>query len=134
MAVVPGMTELTAPYWEAAREGRLVVQECRSCGRLSHPPLPACPRCHGRDLGWRAVSGTGTVYTYTVVRHPTHFAFAAQIPYAIAVVELAEGPRLLTNLVDVEPDPDALPLDLPVEVRFETAGEAAVPVFRPRLP
>ena len=80
MAVVPGMTELTAPYWEAAREGRLVVQECQSCGRLSHPPLPACPHCHGRDLGWREVSGTGTVYTCTVVRHATHFAFADKIP------------------------------------------------------
>ncbi len=74
--VVPGMTELTGPYWEAAREKRLVVQECQSCRQLWHPPLPRCPHCHAADPGWRQVSGDGTIYTYTVVRHPTHSALA----------------------------------------------------------
>ncbi len=91
MAVVPGMTELTAPYWEAAREKRLVVQECRSCRQLWHPPLPRCPHCHAAGPGWRQVSGDGTIYTYTIVRHPTHYAFAGQVPYILAIVELAEG-------------------------------------------
>ena len=74
MAVVPGMTELTAPYWEAAQEKRLVVQECQSCGQVWHPPLPRCPHCHAADLGWRQVRGDGTVYTYTIVRHPARYA------------------------------------------------------------
>lgn len=80
MPVVPAMTERTAPYWEAAREGRLVVQQCRACRQLWHPPLPRCPHCHHAGVDWRDVSGDGTVYSYTVVRHPTHFAFADKTP------------------------------------------------------
>jgi uncharacterized protein len=130
MTVVPGMTELTAPYWEAAREGRLAIQECRSCGQLSHPPLPACPRCHGRDLGWREVSGTGTVYTYTVVRHPTHFAFADTIPYAIALVELAEGPWLITGITGCPPA--EVRAGMPVRVVFrEVTDGVTLPYFEP---
>ena len=104
MAVVPGMTELTAPYWEAARQKRLVVQECGSCRQLWHPPLPRCPHCHAAGPGWRQVRGDGTVYTYTVVRHPTHYAFAGQVPYILAIVELAEGPRLVTAITGAAPE------------------------------
>ena len=130
MAVVPGMTELTAPYWQAAREGRLVVQECQSCGQLTHPPLPACPRCHSSDLGWREVSGTGTVYTYTVVRHPTHFAFADKIPYAIALVELTEGPWLITGITGCEPA--EVRAGMPVRAVFrEVTDGVTLPYFEP---
>ena len=117
MAVVPERTELTAPYWDAASEGRLVVQECQSCRQIWHPPLLRCPHCHSAGLGWRPVSGDGTVYTYTVVRHATHYAFADKIPYVLAIVELAEGPRLVTALADAEPG----------EVRV---GQAVRAVFR----
>jgi uncharacterized protein len=75
-------------------------------------------------------SGKGTLSSF-VINHRAAPGFTA--PYVIAVVELDEGPRLLTNLVEVQPDPDALPLDLPVEVVFETVGDAALPVFRPRV-
>ncbi len=130
MAVVPGMTALTAPYWDAAREGRLVVQECRSCGQVRHPPLPRCPGCHDSQPGWREVSGAGTVYTYTVVRHPTHFAFADKVPYVLAIVELAEGPRLVTALVGVEPG--EVRAGLPVRVVFrEVAPGVTLPYFEP---
>lgn len=131
MAVVPGMTELTAPYWEAAREGRLVVQECQACRQAWHPPLPRCPHCHAAALGWREVTGDGTVYTYTVVRHPTHFAFAGQVPYILAIVELAEGPRLVTALAGVEPG--EVHAGLPVRVAFrEVTGTVTLPCFEPR--
>jgi uncharacterized OB-fold protein len=134
MAVVPGMTELTAPYWEAAREGRLVVQECQECQVLRHPPLPECPNClrhcHGSRLGWREVSGKGTVYTYTVVRHPTHFAFADKIPYVLAIVELAEGPRLVTALTGAAPED--VRVGLPVRAVFrEVAAGVTLPYFEP---
>jgi hypothetical protein len=130
MAVVPGMTELTAPYWDAARAGRLVVQECRSCYQAWHPPLPRCPHCHSAGLGWRAVSGDGTVYTYTVVRHPTHFAFADEIPYVLAIVELAEGPRLVTALTGVAPD--EVHAGQPVHAVFrEVAEGVTLPYFEP---
>lgn len=130
MAVVPGTTGLTAPYWDAAREGRLVVQECRSCHRIWHPPLPRCPHCHAADPGWSQVSGDGTVYTYTVVRHPTHYAFAGQVPYVLAIVELAEGPRLVTALVGVRPD--EVRGGQPVRAVFrEVAAGVTLPYFEP---
>ena len=88
MAIIPAFTDLTRPYWENAREGRLVTQRCRACASIWHPPLPACPHCQSTDIGWDEVSGTGTVYTYTVVRHATHAALAGHIPYVIAIVEL----------------------------------------------
>jgi uncharacterized OB-fold protein len=124
------MTELTAPYWEAAREGRLVVQECQSCRQVWHPPLPRCPHCHAAGPGWRQVSGEGTVYTYTIVRHPTHYAFAGQVPYVLAIVELAEGPRLVTAITGVPPE--EVRAGQPVRVVFrEVAGGVTLPYFEP---
>ncbi|HEY1818469.1 MAG TPA: Zn-ribbon domain-containing OB-fold protein [Trebonia sp.] len=130
MAVVPAMTELTAPYWAGAREGRLVVQECLACRQLRHPPLPRCPHCHSAELGWRAMSGDGTVYTYTVVRHPTHFAFADKIPYVLAIVELAEGPRLVSALTGIAPA--EVRVGQPVRAVFrEVAAGVTLPYFEP---
>ncbi len=129
MAVVPERTKLTAPYWDAAREGRLVVQECRPCRQVWHPPLPRCPHCHSAALGWREVSGDATVYTYTVVRHPTHYAFAGQIPYVLAIVELAEGPRLVTALAGAEPG--EVRVGQPVRAVFrEVADGVTLPYFK----
>ena len=129
MAVVPGMTELTAPYWQAARENRLVVQECQSCRQLWHPPLPRCPHCHAAGPGWRQVRGDGTIYTYTVVRHPTHYAFADQVPYVLAIVELAEGPRLVTAITGA---PDKVRAGQRVRVVFrEVADGVTLPYFEP---
>jgi uncharacterized OB-fold protein len=128
VAVVPGMTALTAPYWEAARDGRLVVQECQACRQVWHPPLPRCPHCHCAGLGWRAVSGNGTVYTYTVVRHATHFAFADKVPYVLALVELAEGPRLVTALTGIPPE--EVRVGQPVRAVFrEVANGIVLPYF-----
>jgi uncharacterized protein len=130
MAVVPGMTDLTAPYWDAAREGRLVVQVCQACHEIWHPPLLRCPHCHSTGLGWRAVSGNGTVYTYTIVRHPTHYAFADKIPYILAIIELAEGPRLVTALTGI--DPDEVRAGQPVQVVFRDIAEGiTLPYFEP---
>jgi hypothetical protein len=124
------MTELTAPYWDAAREGRLVVQQCRDCGKRWHPPLHRCPHCHAGNPGWHQVSGDGTVYTYTVVRHPTHFAFGGKVPYVLAIIELAEGPRLLTALDGVAPQ-DVRP-GMPVRAVFrEVAEGTTLPYFEP---
>jgi uncharacterized protein len=132
MAVVPQVTELTAPYWAAAREGRLVVQECRECRRLWHPPLYRCPHCHADAPGWRQVSGDGTVYTYSVVRHPTHYAFADKIPYVLAIVELAEGPRLVAALVGTEPGAVCVGQAVHAVFREVTEG-VTLPYFEPTL-
>lgn len=132
MAIVPGMTGLTRPYWEAAGEGRLVVQECRECHRLQHPPMPACPHCHGTNLRWREMSGDGTVYSCTIVRHPTHVALADAVPYVVAIVELAEGPRLVSGVTGCPPE--AVTVGMPVRVTFRrVSGDVSLPFFEPAL-
>jgi uncharacterized OB-fold protein len=120
MKILPAADELTAPYWAAARERRLVIQRCE-CGRLSHPPVASCPRCHGTRFTWSQMSGRGTMYAFTVVHHSVHPVTAGAVPYVIALVELDEGPRILTNLRDY--DPDDIRVGLPVQVTFEGVDE-----------
>ena len=130
MAITPAVTDLTKPYWESARAGRLATQRCRSCGRIWHPPLPACPHCHSTDIGWHEVSGDGTVYTYTVVRHATHAALADHIPYVVAIVELAEGPRLVTGITGCAPQ--EVRVGMAVRACFRQVAEGVtLPYFEP---
>ncbi|MEQ8661002.1 MAG: OB-fold domain-containing protein [Gammaproteobacteria bacterium] len=111
-----------APYWEAARAGRLLLRHCRPCARTYYYPRPLCPFCMSDDTEWREASGAGTVYSWSVERR-------AQPPYVIAFVTLAEGPTLMTNLVDC--DADAVAIGQAVTLAFETRDEQPVPVFRP---
>ena len=98
MRLIPGTTPLTQPYWEGAHNHQLLLQRCTACGHLWHPPLPRCPVCHSAEVEWTPASGRGRVYTYTVAYHATHAAMADKVPYVIALVDLEEGPRILTNL------------------------------------
>ena len=125
----PKPTPETAHFWEGTSKGELLLQRCRACSRPYFPPQPFCLRCAHDDVEVFRASGYGTLHSY-VINHRAAPGFTA--PYIIAVVELDEGPRMLTNLVGVEPDPAVLPLDLLVEVVFEVVGDAALPVFRPR--
>jgi uncharacterized OB-fold protein len=130
LAIIPGMTDLTRPYWVAAREGRLVLQHCPDCDQAWHPPLPRCPYCHGAGLSWKQAAGTGTIYTYTVVRHPTHAALAGRVPYVIALVELDEGPRLVSGITGC--DVDRVRAGMRVRVRFtDVTDEVTLPFFEP---
>jgi uncharacterized OB-fold protein len=130
MRILPAPNELTAPYWEAARQHRLVVQRC-ACGRLSHPPVASCPACHGRELTWESMSGEGAVHAFTWVSHSVHPVSAGKTPYVLALVELSEGPRILTNLRHCAPA-DAR-VGLPVRVLFEDVSDTiALPQFTPR--
>ncbi len=132
MRILPAPDELTAPYWAAARQHRLVVQRC-SCGRLSHPPVASCPACHGRAFTWEQMSGAGAVHAFTWVSHSVHPVSAGHTPYILALVELSEGPRILTNLRDCAPA-DAR-VGLPVRVLFEDVSDTiALPQFTPRHP
>lgn len=127
---LPVVQPWARPYWDAAREHRLVLQCCEDCDRIIHYPRIACPHCGSARLGWREASGRGTVYSYTVVESNAPSAFLADMPYVVAVVELAEGVRMLTNLVDC--DQHALRCDMQVEVVFEKLSEEFVlPKFRP---
>ncbi len=128
---LPVPTPETRPFWEASRRHELVVQRCRACGRHFFYPRAACPHCLSGDLEWQPVSGRGTVHTFTVV-HRGQRNFPLPTPYVIAIVELAEGPRLMTNLVGIEADPAKIRIGLPVEVVFEdVTAEIALPRFRP---
>lgn len=128
--MLPEITERNRTFWTGGADGRLHVPYCEPCERWVLPPEANCPHCDAA-LGYRPVSGDGTVFTYTVNRHP--FNPAVPPPYVIAVVELVEQAdlRLATNIIDCEPD--SVTIGLPVAVRFEEQQDAVfVPVFAPR--
>jgi uncharacterized OB-fold protein len=128
---IPVPTPETRPFWEAAHRHELSLQRCRACGRYVFYPRAACPHCFAADLEWRRVSGRGTLHTFTVV-HRGQRGFPLGPPYVIAIVELEEGARLMTNLVGVEPDPQKIRIGMPVEVVFEdVSAEITLPRFRP---
>ncbi len=128
----PALADATSlPWWRAASEHRLVVQRCTSCDRTRLPPAPICPECRSADSAWKELPGRGEVYTYTVVHRP--IAAGQQLPYVIAVIALEEagGVRIISNLVDV--DPDAIEIGMPVELVWEDMSpDLAIPRFRPQ--
>ena len=126
---LPMATEESAPYWEGTRLGELRAQRCSDCKYLRWPPSAVCPRCLSRQTEWIALSGRGRVYSWIVVHKSQHPAFWGD-PYNVAIVELDEGPRLHTNLVEV--DPAKIAIGMPVEVVFEKQNdEITLPRFRP---
>jgi hypothetical protein len=124
----PLLTDDNALFWEAAIESRLVAQRCSGCGRLRHPPRPMCPHCHSLDFEAASLSGRGSLYSYAILHHPRHPAF--DYPLTVALVDLEEGIRLVSNLIAVNPEDIRIGMEL--EVCFEpTENGGAVPVFRP---
>ena len=119
----------TEPFWDGAAEGRLVLPRCDACGTVIWYPRRFCPSCHTSSVSWFDASGRGTVYSFTVVRKAPG-AWTGAAPYVIAYVELEEGPRVLTNVVDV--DPSSVEVGMAVTVRFDTTPEGkAIPRFVP---
>ncbi len=95
---LPQPTELTRPYWQAAARGELHMQHCQACNRWQFYPRPFCVHCESDDLQWRAVSGLGRIYTYTVNHRAPNPFMKQRLPYVVALVELDEGPRLMANI------------------------------------
>lgn len=125
----PVLTEDNRCFWEAAQDGRLVAQRCTQCGRLQHPPRPVCPSCHSAALQTTDLAGTGVVYSYSILHHPQHPSFT--YPVLAVLVDLDEGVRILSSMVDT--DPGDLRVGRAVRVRFEpTTDGMALPVFVPR--
>jgi len=125
---LPEPTPETAWFWEGTRLGELRLQRCDQCGQHVFPLSAVCPTCYGRDLSIVASSGRARLYSYVI----NHMVAAGTEPYAIAVVELAEGPRLMTNIVECPQTPGALALDMALEVVFERASDSiTLPKFRP---
>jgi uncharacterized OB-fold protein len=123
---VPQPTPETQPFWDGCAAGELRLQRCRPCDAFYFPPRAFCPRCLSDDVAWEATSGRGTLHTY-VINHRAAPGF--EPGYAIAVVELDEGPRMMTNVVGVPNTPDDLVLDMPLVVAFEDRGDLRLPVF-----
>lgn len=116
------------PFFDAAGEGRLVVQQCTDCGARQHPPKAMCAACGAMAFEWPECSGRGVVYSYVVTHQAVHPALKDHVPMATAEIELEEGVRMTSNLLDVPPDEVAI--GMPVIACFERVGEMMLPYFR----
>jgi uncharacterized OB-fold protein len=130
---LPEPTPETQHFWDGCKAGELRLQRCRDCTQTYFPPRPFCPECGGRAVEVFAASGRARLHSYVIShRPPPWLKEAPKEPQSIAVVELAEGPRMMTNIVDCPQTPEALRLDMALEVTFEQASETiALPLFRP---
>jgi uncharacterized OB-fold protein len=126
---LPKPTPETQHYWDGTKAGELRLQTCGGCDQIYFPPRPFCPKCGSKEVAITKASGKGRLFSYIINHLPTP---GFETPFAIAVVELEEGPRLMTNIVECEQTPEALVLDMPVEVTFEKMNdEITLPFFKP---
>lgn len=124
---VPTLHPDNQGFWEGVQRQELVLQRCKGCGTWSHPPRPMCPKCRSLEREWSPASGKGTVYSWVTYREAPHPGFKA--PYSVVLVELEEGVRLVSNLVDV--GPEEIAIGMPVEVVFnQIHDETFLPKFR----
>ncbi|MGW1027412.1 Zn-ribbon domain-containing OB-fold protein [Streptomyces sp. NPDC002577] len=128
---LPEPDAFTRRYWDAAADGQLLLRRCRACGLAHHYPREFCPHCWSEDADWEQASGRATLYTWSVVHRNDLPPFGTRTPYVAAVVDLEEGPRMMTEVVDYEEG--ALRIGMRLEAAFRAvAGEDfTVPVFRP---
>jgi uncharacterized OB-fold protein len=126
----PKPTPETQHFWDGTRANRLLLQRCDDCTKVYFPPRPFCPACGCRKVSVVEASGQATLYSYVINHRPAAPGFTP--PYAIAVVELAEGPRMMSNILECPQTPEALELDMKLEVVFEQLDDAiTLPQFRP---
>lgn len=126
---LPEPTPETKHFWDGAQAGELRLQSCNDCSHTYFPPRPFCPKCGSRAVRIVKASGKAKLYSYVIHHRP---APGFSPPYAIAVVELAEGPRMMTNIVDCPQTPEALVLDMPLEVTFAKQTDTiTLPLFKP---
>lgn len=128
---VPHPSPESRPFWDGCARHELLLQRCGPNGHLWFPPSSLCPRCWSADFTWTAAAGVGTIFSFTVYRRAYAPELAGQVPYVVGIVELAEGPRLITNIVDC--DPADIAVGMPVEVVFEDlTDDVTLHAFRPR--
>lgn len=127
---IPHPAPESMPYWEAAKKHCLELPKCNACGKFWFPPSQSCPHCLATGFEWKLVSGRGKVFSFVVYHRVYHPAFEREVPYVVALVELDEGPRLLTNIVGVPPEKVAC--EMPVKVVFDDVAEGVtIPKFTP---
>ena len=122
--------ERMRPYWEAVKRHELRMQRCPACGHVRFPPAKFCPECLEENDAWAPLSGRGTVWSFGIYEHVFHRAFAGDIPYNVALVELAEGPRLITTIVGIPNE--SITIGMPVEAVYDdVTDEVTLLKFRP---
>lgn len=121
----------TREFWSATREKKLKYQQCDNCGTVVFYPRRHCTGCTGGELSWKTASGKGTVYSYSVVRQSYHPFFRNLVPYAVAWIDLDEGPRILSNVVGVDDPLNDVSIGQRVEVEWEEHEELCIPLFKP---
>lgn len=127
---LPVMTTLSREYWDGCKENKLLYQHCRDCNEVIFFPKYLCPDCMGHDLEWLESAGKGKILTFTVTYESAPPAFMAAVPYAVAIIEMDEGYRMMSNIIEC--DFDALECEMPVEVVFDpVTPEVTLPKFRP---
>lgn len=118
------------PYWEGLRQHRLLIQRCNECSGFWFPPSSHCPHCTSPDFAWTQVSGRGKVFSYVIYHRVYHPGFAGEVPYTVALIEIEEGPRMISNIVGVPPE--KVVCEMPVQVVFEDIDDrATLPKFAP---
>jgi uncharacterized protein len=128
---LPVIEKWNAPYWQAAKRHEFVAQQCRACGYVHLPPGPVCTNCLSVDQDWILLSGKGTIYSFGVYHQLWHPGFKEEIPYNVALIELAEGPQIISQVVGCKNE--ALSCGAPVEVTFEDiTSKITLPKFRLR--
>jgi uncharacterized OB-fold protein len=128
---LPVPTPETKPYWDGAKRHELWIMRCNDCSKPYFYPRPICPNCFSRNTDWMQASGKAKLETF-VINHRPPPGFEEDAPYVIAVVTLEEGPRMMTNLVGIDPDPTKVKCDMPLEVVFDdVTDEITLPKFKP---
>lgn len=127
---LPTIDDGTRPWWEACRAGRLLIKRCADCGRAHFYPRSFCPYCWSERVDWETASGRATLYTWSVVYSNDLPPFGTRVPYVAAIVDLEEGPRMMTNIVDCPFDELHVDMALQVSFRRET-DDVTLPVFHP---
>lgn len=127
---LPELDDQNRPFWEAARNGRLSLQKCRGCGHVRYPVAHVCPECLSYEADWTDVSGKGEVYSYIVFHQRYNQAFEGDLPYNVALIQLDEGPRMISNVTGVPND--AVKVGDRVKVTFDpVTDDISIPRFTP---
>lgn len=125
---IPVPSVESRPYWTGLNEGRLQLPKCRSCSHCWFPPSLLCPSCNSDDFSWEPSTGQGKVFSFVVFHRVYHPSFADEVPYVVALIELEEGPRLISNLIGI--DADQVQCEMPVQISFDKiTNDITLPKF-----
>lgn len=128
---LPKSDPVTAPFWDSVARGKMEIQRCDDCSTFVFYPRALCPWCSSRALSWTPVSGRGRIYSMTIVHRPTNAAFKADSPYVVALIQLDEGCRMMSNVVGANASPDDLRIGMHVEVVYDpVTDQVTLPKFR----